>query len=471
MLRVIPVIFSVILITSWSCQPEEEQFTYDESARLRFSTDTVYFDTLFTTLGSVTKRFRVYNDANNAVNISQVRLAGGTSSPFTIYANGESGPVVNDVRILGGDSILMLAEVTIDPQDSQLPFIVTDQIEFETNGNQQHVDLVAWGQDANFLRDSVLTCDATWTAGKPYVIYNSVLIDQGCKLTIEPGARVYSHNGSFIFVAGTLQAMGLPDNRITFTNDRFDEPFDNAPGQWGGLIFLQGSDDNSIDYTDIRNANIGIYLGTPDDDDDPDLVLANTRIENIGGNTVLPSIDSLIQPGYGILAITSDLYAYNTLINNCQLNVAAHVAGGNYRYEHCTLANFSFDFIRREPIALFANNLLLGDDRLLVADIHVAMQNNIIWGGLREEIIFSNVEDVDFIMAIDNNIIKTTDETLLTENINIDPEFFDPAAYHYHLDTLSPAKDAGIPLGINLDHEGIMRDEKPDLGAFERIEN
>ncbi len=42
--------------------------------------------------------------------------------------------------------------MNINPGDADLPFIVTDSIVFETNGNIQDVDLVAWGgQNANFI--------------------------------------------------------------------------------------------------------------------------------------------------------------------------------------------------------------------------------------------------------------------------------------------------------------------------------
>lgn len=461
----------VLILLTFACQPEEEKFTYDASAKLRFSTDTLLFDTVFTSIGSVTKRFRVYNDAENAVNISSISLANGTDSYFSVVVNGSAGPAINDIRILGGDSILVLAEVTIDPQNTDLPYIVTDQLTFTTNGNVQNVDLVAWGQDANFLSDSVLACNTTWTANRPYVIYNSVLLPEGCTLTIEPGTKIYSHNGSFIFIGGNLSAIGTAADRITFTNDRFEESFANAPGQWGGIVFLQTSDKNQISYADIRNANVGIYLGTPDDDTEADLILTHTRIENIGGNTVIPSIDSLVQPGYGILAISSDLFAQNVLVNNCAINTLTNIAGGNYTYEHCTFGNYSIDFFRRDPSVVFSNNLLLSESQLLVDDLSVSMTNSIIWGSLREEVILSNAEEALFSLNITNNIIRTELSVLTAQNIVDNPLFFDPSKYDYTLDTLSPAIDAGLDIGVTLDLDGNMRDEFPDIGAFERMGN
>ncbi len=465
-------IFSIVglLLLFEACQPEEEQLTTDPTAQLRFSSDTIFFDTLFTSLGSITKRFRVYNDSENAVNISSVSLGTGSNSPFSIFVNGVGGPTVNNVRILGRDSILLLAEVTIDPQNEDLPFLVTDEIIFLTNGNQQQVDLVAVGQDDNCLSELVLVCNTTWTQDRPYVIFNSVLVQENCTLNIEPGTKVYNHNGSFIFIGGTLHARGEADQKIIFANDRFDEDFIDAPGQWGGLIFLQNSRNHRIDHAEIRNANIGIYLGTPDDDDEPDLELSNTRIENIGGNSIIPSIDSLVQPGFGILAISSDLYAYNVLINNCEINLLANVAGGNYRYEHCTFANFSFNFFRRDPSVAFSNNLILGDGSLLVGNTTISMTNSILWGSLSEELLVSDAEEASLTIELNNNILQTQLPQFQNDNFFDDPRFFSPSEYDYRLDTLSPAKDIGLPLKITVAYNGMLSDVLPDLGAFERIE-
>ena len=54
--------------------------------------------------------------------------------------------------------------------------------------------------------------------------------------------------------------------------------------------------------------------------------------------------------------------------------------------------------------------------------------------------------------------------------INEEPNFMEPAAYNYRLDTLSPAKDNGINIGIDTDLDGNPRDILPDLGSYERIE-
>ncbi|TRX61396.1 right-handed parallel beta-helix repeat-containing protein [Fulvivirga sp. M361] len=470
-------LYLVLAIASFvACTPEAEKFTFDSEAFLRFSTDTIFYDTIFTQVApqikNVTKRFRVFNDNEKAVQISQIALAQGSNSAYTVFVNGRGGSLFEDVRLLGEDSLLIQVEVSIDPRDEGLPFIVEDELTFLTNGNEQKVQLVSWGQDAHFFRNAILPCNTTWTADKPYVIFNSILVDSLCTLTIEAGTQVFSHNSSFILVQGTIDVQGTADQKVTFLNDRFDDGFENAPGQWGGIVFLQGSDNNRIEHAEIRNAEVGLYLGTPDDDTDPDLIVGNTRIENIGGNTVLPIGGDFVQPGFGIIGITSDMYVYNTLINNCSENALGNYAGGNYRYEHCTFVNFGFSFLREQPTVVLANNLLLSSNTALVIDLNVVMKNTIIWGNLSEELLISENQQAAVTLDLTHNLVRGTSERLDETNIlNEDPRFFDPRDFGYSLDTLSPAKDAGTDIGILFDLEGTQRDAMPDIGAFERIEN
>lgn len=49
----------------------------DPTLKLQFSHDTVLFDTVFTTMGSSTKRVMVYNPNENALCIEQVSMQDG----------------------------------------------------------------------------------------------------------------------------------------------------------------------------------------------------------------------------------------------------------------------------------------------------------------------------------------------------------------------------------------------------------
>src|SRR6218665_1572491 len=109
------------------------------SAKLDFSTDSVLFDTAFTTIGSTTKVFRIYNRHVRPMNISRIFLAKGPASPFKLNVDGVSGKTITDMEIGGGDSLYVFVQVTIDPNNSSSPLLVKDSIVFETNGNLQDV--------------------------------------------------------------------------------------------------------------------------------------------------------------------------------------------------------------------------------------------------------------------------------------------------------------------------------------------
>ena len=178
-------------------------FIDDADAQLKFSADTVKFDTVFTTVGSATRSFKIYNTYNQQLRISEISLAGGEGSIFRMNVDGFPGDVFSDIEIPANDSIYIFVEVTVDPDGEPLPFIVEDSIRFVTNNNEQFVQLVAWGQNAHFF-DGAILCDEVWENDLPYVIYNSLLVDTLCSLTIREGCRIYMHGGSSFFVLGTL---------------------------------------------------------------------------------------------------------------------------------------------------------------------------------------------------------------------------------------------------------------------------
>ncbi|MFB6307178.1 MAG: hypothetical protein ABEH43_09375, partial [Flavobacteriales bacterium] len=90
-------------------------------------------------------------------------------------------------------------EVTVDPNEANQPLVEEDSIMFLTNGNEQKVGLVAWGQDAYF-HQNVLACNIGWKDDKPHVIYGTVAVDTGCVLQIDAGTQVHFHNNSRLLV-------------------------------------------------------------------------------------------------------------------------------------------------------------------------------------------------------------------------------------------------------------------------------
>ena len=228
-------LITLLLVGLASCK--KDQFITDPAAKLQFSRNSILFDTVFTTVGSSTKSFKVYNKNTLPIKISSIRLASGTSSNFRINVDGMKGVVFLDIEVQGKDSLFVFAEVTVDPNKANSPLIIRDSIIFETNGNLQDVDLEAWGQDAYFHTPnvfptngfppySVLPCNSTWTNNKPHVLYGYVVVDSGCVLTMNPGTRVYAHPNSVLWVYkdATLKIKGsISMPCLLYTSDAADE--------------------------------------------------------------------------------------------------------------------------------------------------------------------------------------------------------------------------------------------------------
>ena len=92
----------------------------------------------------------IHNNYKEKIKISSIRLAGGNNSNFKINVDGNAASQVNNLEIAPKDSIYIFVKVTVDPNNSNSPFVISDSIMFETNGNLQKVQLVAWGQNAYY---------------------------------------------------------------------------------------------------------------------------------------------------------------------------------------------------------------------------------------------------------------------------------------------------------------------------------
>jgi len=448
------VILLCILISS--CH-KEEKITTDQNAQLTFSADTIFFDTLFTAVSSVTKRLKVYNRNANAVIISSIDLGGKANSSYQLIINGLSSYYQNNVELRGGDSLYILVKATIDPTNKTLPFLVSDSIAFQTNGNTQRVQLLAYGQDAAFFRSATVGCDTLWKNTKPYVIYDYARVAPGCTLTLDQGVKVYFHDNAYLKVEGTLIVKGAKDSVVTFTGDHFTTAYEDLPGQWTGIVFEPSSKNNSISYSKIRNATTGIEMKNDPADNDTiaDLTLVNTIVENMKLKCVL--------------AEGRDVMATNCMFRNAVQQAFAGVGGGNYYLDFCTLANYSYDFFR-EDVTLEFNNADFVNNTSLAGDLNARISNSIIWGDDDNEINLISNNTNGFSFYSTNCIIRTTRTDLNVNGnmINKNPMFESPVLKDYHLKTGSPAIDAGVSFSITIDLEGKSRDLNPDIGAYEK---
>jgi hypothetical protein len=456
MRKLLPLLISFLV---WiSCSTLEENISSDPNLQILFSKDSIAFDTLLSDSRSATQRLVVYNPNESSILLSEISLGKGDNSDYSVIINGKEGTSQINEEIIGGDSILILVEVDINPRNLNLPYLVKDSIVFSWNSNTEHVKLVSWGQDGKRIQNQSV-CDVTWTSDRPYIVSDTLLIQPNCQLTIQPGATIIFENDAIMFVQGSLNAIGDSANHIIFRNARFDGIYDQVPGQWNGIYFLEGSSNNQIEYAEIFNGQVGLRLGSPDSDDIPDVVVSNTEIHSMSVA--------------GILAFTSDLLATNCLIYNCGNYLVGNFAGGNYTYQHCTFANEPSLFIHNEPGVQFSDNIIIGENELLTDNLNLNLTNCIIWGSGEEELLINNGGGAMVTANLTTNIIRSGDDitgNFTSREFNF-PGFSNMFSFDYSLDSLAFALDKGTDIGISRDILGDSRDSQPDIGAFERIEN
>lgn len=457
---------------------EDEKYLNSPDAQLRFSADTIMFDTVFSSIGSTTRLLKIFNPYHEKIMISRIKVGSGELSNFRLNINGLVGNEAYEVEIPANDSLFIFVEVTVDPTGQNLPMVVKDSIEFTINFNQQSVKLIAWGQDFHLVRKGLIKT-STWGNDKPYLVYDYAYVDSLNTLTIQPGARIHFHKGAGLYVRGNIIANGTKDNPILFTADRLEDAYKNVPDQWNGILVFSGSKNNQFDFVNIRNANIGLQVGTLEHEGTAVARVGNARIENMAYA--------------GIFALKSKITAYNTVISNCGFYGAALLVGGEYEFYHTTIANYwgGFSAKPRRTSSLTISNLVKfarpdGGENVFRGDLKKAhFANSIIYGNNPVELELGFQPDNLFNYYFDHCIIQVPDTFNITDrnkynNVwrgkDFDPKFKDPYKnFDFQLDTLSPAKDRGSSAYSKLfpfDIRGFDRsaDEGPDLGAFERIE-
>ena len=464
MIRLIKSFFILLLpliaISISSCK--KDKIDTSSSVVLTFSSDTVFFDTVFTSIGSVTQRLLVYNTNNNKINISSIHLAGGEQSFYKMNIDGVSANSMNDVELAAHDSLYIFIRITIDPNNHNNPLIVTDSIVFTTNGNLQNVKLVAWGQDAHFYKNEFLKGNIIWDSTRPYVIYGYLRIDTTATLTMMPGCKVYFHKNSYFAVSSeaTLKIAGNPEHPVRFQGDRLDPFYRDLPGQWEGIYLERGSKKNEIDYAIIKNGSFGISVDSISPPD-PILTINNTIIQNVTGT--------------GIYAYASQVTATNCVIGDCGSAAINLDFGGNYDFRQLTIGNYWSSSVRTTPSLVISNYRYdLTGGKIPNPLVKAYFGNSIIYGNVDEEILLDSLPAIPFDFKFDHALIKTkmvvSSEHYIECIINKDPEFVNYLEYNYAIDSISPAIKKGIPMGVPEDIKGVERGMTPDLGAYQYVQ-
>lgn len=445
----------IIFFTLSSCKKEQPY----NRVELAFSTDTIFFDTVFTQVGSATRMLKVYNQTNQDIIIDRIYLAGGSGSDFRLNINGVPTNEAKNVFLPAHDSIYIFAEVTIHPNKGYL--LREDSVIFIQADKIQSIKLIAIGWEVFLIKKLIITSDTLWSSDRPILIWDYVAIDRNATLAITEGTKVFLHRFAGIHVFGSLRVQGAPDSLITFTSDRLEDDYQDIPGQWGGIVLYPTAHDNNFSWCQIKNSIVGISV---------DSVL----------DTVVIDHSQIIHQSYAnIFANNTNVNVYSSLLADAGWYNFAAINGGRYKILGSTVANYyTWGTIRTTPAVAITNYYIQNNQPIYVAPADITIINTIIYGSLDNELILSPAEPwQNFTYTISHCLIKT-DQTYQTTAsiINQNPLFSNISGFDFSLSSESPARDKAdidiinsLPamLRFDINQADRLADGLPDIGAFE----
>ncbi|MFZ1528806.1 MAG: hypothetical protein WAT19_08650 [Ferruginibacter sp.] len=454
------ILFSVIL---FSCKKDG----LSTGRGLYSSADTLKFDTVFTSAGSVTRSFKIINDRDQAVTLSSVKLMGGASSVYKMNVNGTVATEQNNVSIAANDSIYIFVSALIDPNSSTNPFLLTDSIAYSYNGSTNFVQLQAYGRNAVFLTNQTISSNTSWSNTLPYVIIGSLKVAQNVTLTVAAGTRVYARANAFIEVDGTLLVNGTRADPVIFRGDRLDAPYSNYPAGWDGIYFNQSSKDNRLVFAEIKNAYQALVADGPSVNSDPKLVIQQCIIDN-AYNT-------------GLFCNNSSVDVNNSLISNCSKNIFIQL-GGNYNFTNCTVAAYATNYLFHTNPAVLLQNFANTNTGTVYGNLDAVFTNCIIWGSagnINDELVLDKQGSSSFNVLVQNCIYRadapSANATYTNALRNSDPLFdnidIQNNAYDFHtaIDAAAPGINTGQTTSLLKDLDDNNRAVGiPDIGCYEK---
>ncbi|MEI8085548.1 MAG: hypothetical protein WCG93_04955 [Paludibacter sp.] len=466
-------VFSVVLS---SCN--DDVFSTNPDDKLSFSTDTLTFDTVFTTTGSATAKIMVYNRNNAALKINRISIAGGKNSNFHINVDGSvnENNEFENVEIRANDSMYVFVAVTVDPNKTDSTILIEESLIFETNGTHQKIQLEAFGHDMKILRNTVIRNDSTLNDSIPYIIYGNLVVDSAKTLTIKAGCKLYFHNNANLIVYGNLKANGTAEKPILMRGDRLDKikfatpfPYNNVAGQWGGIYLLWSGANHVLEHVNMNSGYVGVYFSNEDRNNLPKLAITNCRIHNF-----------LL---YGLVVKNGNLTVVNTEITNTS-SYSVYLNGGLHEFIHCTIANY-FNSSSVQPASRDKKPAVLIMNLNRIAPMESHFYNCIISGSSENEFSLASRFEIQYNGTFKNCYIKTQKALVLPQFTSIrwynkNDTVFKSTRYDYEkntyfnftLDSVSPARgiaDRIISRRYRYDLNGNnrMEDGAPDAGAYE----
>jgi hypothetical protein len=476
--KVSPIFIVIALITMFtaSCKKERALTT---GGILKFSDDTLKFDTVFTAAGSYTNITKIYNPQNQEIVISSVQLRNGPSSFFHLNVDGRQGNIITNLKIAAHDSLYVFATVNINPTDSLNPFFITDELVATLNGKQFSIPFTAYGQNAHYIVSDSIGTNTTWLTDLPYVVIHSLVVGPTSVLTIPAKCRVYMHQDARIFVFGGLLVNPSKTDSVVFQGDRLDRyyfSYMGYPGEWGGIYFTalsQGIINNAV----LKNCGGSTsYRGIPVPGSAIRVDSAATVL--IDHTTVKNSI------GDGLISYQGNVTATNSLFCTAGGYAMALLLGGNDSITNCTFANYGGNALSHAtPGTVAILNYYSPDGRTYYyGDLNAVMRNCVVYGSMDSEMICDAAPQAAANLRLDHCLLKpgiiipdfvhmTNCIISQTPEFKNDPLFKNNNSGDFHLKAGSPAINAGVSVpnigSKDLDGNSRVDGSGIDLGCYE----
>jgi hypothetical protein len=471
---------SILFIIGFSAC-NDDNISTDPKFTLDFSTDTLSFDTVFTSLGSATSKIMVYNHNKVALKISKIGVAGRGESPFHINVDGSVNAEnrFENIEIPANDSLFIFVAVTVDPNNPNSQIFIRDSLEFTTNGVNQNIKLEAFGQDMKLLNNVEIISDSVLTSEKPFIVSGNLLVDSAITLTLNKGCKLYFHNNANLIVYGNLKANGSKDEPITFRGDRLDKikfstpfPYNTVAGQWGGVFLLWSGGNHVLNYVNMNSGYVGIYFSNNDRNELPQLEISNCKIHNF-----------LL---YGLVVQNGNVTVSNTEISNTS-SYSVYLNGGKHTFIQSTIANY-FNNSNVQPVSRDKKPAVMIMNLNRIAPMETLFQNCVIAGSAENEFSLASRFRDQYKAVFKNCYIRTPKSLELPQFTGLDKKIrwsakndtvFKSIRYDYEKntyfdftpDSVSPARglaDPTIAAQFPVDLNGNKRDDgAPDAGAYE----